>query len=190
MPNINSTVNSYISNIAQFDGLDNVNLSSSDNDLSESENSNVTDYVTDDEIDPEMTPISITPASKPSKNKLKILKASSLPLITVMNARSLYNKPDNFKTFLNELGIEVAIVSESWEREDKPLDNLLNLTNYKIHSYRREKVKANKQPGGSCAIIYNEIRFKVTKLDIHVPKGVEACWVILKPLDKSDLMRT
>ena len=67
-----------------------------------------------------------------------------------------------------------------------PLETLLGLENYKIHSYKREKVKARKQPGGGCAILYNENRFKVTKPDIFVPKGVEACWLVLKPHSRKD----
>ena len=116
---------------------------------------------------------------------MKILKASSLPLVAVLNARSCYNKSENLKTFLNELGIEVVIISE---REKLSLEDLLQMDNYKVHSYRRPKVKARKQPGGACALIYKETRFKVTKLNIHVPNGVEACWIILKPMDKSDLI--
>ena len=90
-----------------------------DDDLSsnESETSNddscMTDYETDDEIEPDVTPITLTPTVKPSNRKQKILKASSLPLVTLLNARSLYNKADNFKKFTEELGIEVAIISES-----------------------------------------------------------------------------
>ena len=119
---------------------------------------------------------------------MKILQASSLPLVAVLNARSLYNKPVNFKTFLNEMGIELSIVAETWEREEISLETLLNIPNYKIHSYRRPKVKARKQPGGSCAIFYKETRFIGTKLDIPIPKGVEACWLLLKPTNKNDLI--
>ena len=89
---------------------------------------------------------------------------------------------------MNELGLEAAIVSESWEREDLPLEKLLKMENFKIHSYKRPKVKAKKQPGGGCAIVYSEKRFKAKKLDIFVPKGVEACWLLLQPLNKNDLI--
>ena len=65
---------------------------------------------------------------------MKILKASSLPLVAVLNARSLYNKHGSFKTLMDELGIEAGIISE---REDQPLDKLLKMNNYKVHSYRR-----------------------------------------------------
>ena len=183
-PNVNNSVNS---NIVQVDGNDITDNLSSDDELSDDE-SNVTEYDTEDEIEPQTTPISISPVTKPNKRKMKILQASSLPLVGLLNARSLYNKADNLKTLLNELGLEIAIISESWERDETPLDGLLQLKNYKIQSYKRPKVKAKKQPGGGCAIIYNENRFKATKPNIHVPKGVEACWLILKPLEKNDLI--
>ena len=38
--------------------------------------------------------------------------------------------------------------------------------------------------------MYNEVRFKATKLDVFVPKGVEACWLLLKPLKKTDLIES
>ena len=104
-----------------------------------------------------LTPIQLTPAKKPNRRKQKFLDASSLPLITLMNARSLYNKNINFKKFMNELGFEAAIISETWEREDNTLENLLQMSNYKIHSYKRTKVKANRQPGGACIVKWNEV---------------------------------
>ena len=57
-----------------------------------------------------------------------------------------------------------------------------------IHTYRRPKTKSRRQPGGSCAIICNERRFKFKILNIQVPTGVEACWALLKPINKSDLI--
>ena len=148
-PNVNNSVNS---NIVQVDGNDITDNLSSDDELSDDE-SNVTEYDTEDEIEPQTTPISISPVTKPNKRKMKILQASSHPLVGLLNARSLYNKADNLKTLLNELGLEIAIISEGWERDETPLDDLLQLKNYKIQSYKRPKVKARKQPGGGCAII-------------------------------------
>lgn len=62
----------------------------------------------------------------------------------------------------------------------------MGLNNYKVHSYKRDNRKARKQPGGGCAIVYNENRFKATKLDVFVPNGVEACWLTLKPHNPMD----
>ena len=125
------------------------------------------DYSTDDEPDPVVSPANLSPIQPvPNqlvqlevKKNLKFEHASSLPLISVMNARSLYPKKDNFKTFVKELGIEIAIVSETWERERESLEELLQLENYNVLSYRRPKIKMNRQPGGGCAIIFSEERF-------------------------------
>ena len=114
-------------------------------------------------------------------NPKRINTASSLPLICVANARSLYNKSSNFKHILHELGIEIAIISETWERQELSLDNLLNLHQYKVISYRRPKRKANRQPGGGAAIVYNDYRFMVSEIDFPVPHGVEIVWALVKP---------
>ena len=90
------------------------------------------------------------------KKSSKVENASYLPLISVTNARSLYQKKENVKTFIQELGIEILLVSETWERENLSLEKLLQLQNHKVISYKRPKVKAAKQPGGGCAIIYSE----------------------------------
>ena len=134
---------SVISNIGQFDGVNSmINSSSSSNNQSDSESdvddNDDTEYDTENEVEPDTSPIMISPVKKPKGRQLKVLKASSLPLVTLLNAQSLYNKHENFKTFMTELGIEAAIVSETWERDDKTLDNLLQMSNYKVHSHRRQ----------------------------------------------------
>ena len=180
--------NTVYSVIGQMDGANSSVNSSTVSELTEDDSDDDSALLTDEEIDPDHAPFCPSPKTKPNKRDLKLLKASSLPLIALLNARSLYNKNSNFKTFVTELGIEAAIISETWEREDKPLKDLLQMDNYKVHSHRRPKVKANRQPGGACALIYNENRFDVTNLDVHVPKGVEACWSVFKPKNKTDLI--
>ena len=64
------TVNK-LSNIIQVDGSDTIQ-SMSDGDATDSDDSNLTDYNTDDEIDPDMTPISITLKKKPSQRNIKL----------------------------------------------------------------------------------------------------------------------
>ena len=75
----------------------------------------------------------------------------------------------------------LAIVSETWEREEFSLEKLLQMKNHKIISYKRPKIRYNKQPGGSCAIIYNDQRFSVQDLKVDVPRGVEVTWAPFKP---------
>ena len=92
---------------------------SDDDDLDSSGDTNITDYATDDEVDPQTDPIILSPILQPSRQKKKILQASTLPLLGILNARSCYNKPDNLKKIIKELGIEGLIISETWEREDQ-----------------------------------------------------------------------
>ena len=108
-----------------------------------------------------------------------------MPLVGITNARSLYNKRTNFTDLLFNLGIEIFLVSESWEREEQSLEQLLNLQNFKVISYRRPKCKAKKQPGGGAAIIYNEERFNICKLDVPSPTGVEIVWALVKPKNRN-----
>ena len=100
----------------------------------------------------------------------------------MLNARSLYNKRDNFKNLLYQIGPDLAIVSETWERQRQSLDNLLSSEQFKIVSFKRNKVN-NRQPGGGCALVYNDKRFKVTQIDLKPPDGVEACWALFSPLN-------
>ena len=51
----------------------------SSNDESSDSDSSMTDYDTEDEIEPNVTPIQLTPTTKPKPTQTKILKASSLP---------------------------------------------------------------------------------------------------------------
>ena len=44
----------------------------------------------------------------------KLVQAASLPRILNMNARSIYNKVEEFKTFVNEREIDLVCLSESF----------------------------------------------------------------------------
>ena len=55
---------------------------------------------------------------------------------------------------------------------------------FKVISYKRQKTGKG-QPGGGCAIIYNDNRYKVTRLEIPVPNGVEAAWALFTPVSST-----
>ena len=94
----------------------------------------------------------------------------------MFNSRSIYNKVNKFKD-LYQLGPDLILVSETWERRRKQLKDVIATSQYKTISYHRE---GNRVRGG-CAIVYNETRFNVEKLDIFVETGVEAVWGLLTP---------
>ena len=79
---------------------------------------------------------------------------------------------------MHTIGPDLILASETWEREKMRLKNVLNSSQFKIKSYYRK----NKSPGGGCAIIYNENRFKFSDPDIIVPDGVEAVWAVMTPV--------
>ena len=115
--------------------------------ISESESSSdESDYDTEDEVDPTPDPVILTPV--PSQTpvvqgqpiQLEVASdenspPSPLPLFMMLNARSLYNKPENFKNLLYQIAPEITMVSETWERQRQSLENLLSSEQFKVISY-------------------------------------------------------
>ena len=106
--------------------------------------------------------------------------ALNLPIICNINPRSLYNKVDEFCTFVESNYIDVVFISETWESELKPLKEIIKIENYEIVS----NVHQRKGHGGRAAIIANGKNFDVkdlTNTTVQVPWGVEAVWALLTP---------
>ena len=130
---------------------------SSDTD-DESDANSDTEYETDDEIDSAVEPLILNPLPSHTTSpnipvQLEIVankstKPSPLPLCMMLNARSLHNKRDNFKNLLYEVGPDLAIVSETWERQRQSLENLLSSEQFQVISYKRKQIN-NRQPGGA-----------------------------------------
>ena len=76
---------------------------------------------------------------------------------------------------------DVSFVTEIWEKESskthaRKIEELLELRGIKYISTPRR----NKR-GGGAAIIVNLANFTLSKLNVHIPKQVEAVWGLLKP---------
>ena len=104
-------------------------------------------------------------------------QSSNLPLCLLFNARSVFNKSENLTEMLQQIGPDICIISETFERERKRLDSILNSRQFKSVSYFRK----NRAPGGGCAVIYNETRFSVTNLGIAAQEEIECCWALFVP---------
>jgi hypothetical protein len=85
---------------------------------------------------------------------------------------------------LKEICPEIAKISETWERKRINLDALLASNNFKSISYARHK-----RPGGGCAIIYDDARFNISRLDVDIPDGVEAAYALLVPIKQDASVR-
>ena len=62
----------------------------------------------------------------------KISQALSLPVLCNMNPRSVYNKIEEFHTFVKEELVDAIFMSESWERENLTLDQIIELEDYEV----------------------------------------------------------
>ena len=49
-----------------------------------------------------------------------------IPVILNVNPRSLFNKQENFKTYVKEKQVEIVCVSESWETEEHRIEKIFN----------------------------------------------------------------
>ena len=116
--------------------------------------------------------------SKEKENRFE--QALNLPTICNINPRSIYNKADEFHTLVEEEELDLIFISESWEREYLPLDQIIKLEDHTVISNVSQRVGI----GGRPAIIANKNKFNVqnvTNTLVQIPWGVEAVWCVLTP---------
>ena len=102
------------------------------------------------------------------------------PKVLNLNPRSIYNKKKEFVTFVNEEQVDLVCISESWERENLTLDEVIKIPDYTVIS----NVFQRNGQGGRPAIVANNKKFTVENLtqnEIEIPWGVEAVWAALSP---------
>ena len=107
---------------------------------------------------------------KKHKNSDKFKQALHLPTLCNINPRSLYNKKSEFRTFIEQESIDVAFISETWEKENETLKDIIDIENYRIVA----NVSQRNGRGGRPAIVINSEKYTVKDLTnsiIHVPWG-------------------
>ena len=107
------------------------------------------------------------------------MQALNLPTVMNVNPRSIYNKKEEFHKFVEEEAIDCIFMSESWERPENPLTEIINLPDHTVISnpHQRDGV------GGRPALIINNTKFQVSNLTqslIEIPWGV-ATWALISP---------
>ena len=180
--------------IPQVDGNASLNSESEDD-----QNDKHTDYETDDEVDSEPVRATLVPSISTNPGDPLQLEVDTtgqanipkcIPLCTVTNPRSAWNKVVNIRTFLQQIGPDFMILSEHWGRK-KPFEKTLAAEHYKVlESSRgtkaiptrgRNGIPGASVTGGGVAIVYNEENFKVEDPGVKIPEGVEAVWALLTP---------
>ena len=87
---------------------------------------------------------------------------------------------EEFSTFVKEEELDLICMSESWEREDLTLQEVIEIENFQVIS----NVHQRKGHGGRPAIIANAKKFNIenlTNTEINIPWGVEIVWAVLTP---------
>ena len=119
----------------------------------------------------------------------KIMAALSLPTVATYNCRSKVPKIGNLKTDILERKIDCAFLTEIWEQEDNrnhqyEIEKMLELSGLAYISAARPPNAKGISYGGA-AIVVNLQKFSLEKLNVNVPKNLEAAWGIIKPLTVS-----
>ena len=87
----------------------------------------------------------------------KVLQALELPIMVNLNPRSVYNKIDEFHTFVTEHEVDVVFMSESWERNNLQLNQIIHLEDHEVIS----NVYQRTGRGGRPALIVNKKKYHV-----------------------------
>jgi len=95
----------------------------------------------------------------------------------MINARSLFNKCNDLTEMLHTINPDICLVSETFETGKRRLTEILESTHYTHYSYYRK----NRAPGGGCAVLFNQKRFRVEDLEVEALPEIENTWVLLTP---------
>ena len=110
----------------------------------------------------------------------KTLQALMLPTLCNVNPRSVYNKIDEFHNFVKQESLDVIFISESWERENLPLKEIIKLEEHTVIS----NVSQRHGVGGRPALVVNNKKYQVQNITntlVQIPWGIEAVWCVLTP---------
>ena len=115
----------------------------------------------------------------------RINASASLPVIAVINCRSLQPKARSLvEKFQNE-DYSIAILCEIWEKTGKKnryfqakVEEMLEMDGLKYLSCGS---RPSGKRGGGVAILIDSTKLNIEKLQIHVPNNLEVLWTIVRP---------
>ena len=120
------------------------------------------------------------PVLKVVRRNNRVMNAIHLPSVMNINPRSVYNKVNEFLTLVEQYESDLICMSETWDRVNQPLEDLIQLDGYKVIT----AVNPRNFRGGKPALIINEEKYFIKPLNpdpITVPDGVEAVWALITP---------
>ena len=123
---------------------------------------------------------SIQPGNPPRPKMDKISCALNLPAVATYNCRSIFPKLGSLKTDIIERNIDVGFMVEIWEKSENKnhqmeIEKMLEMDGLKYISTARPS------GWGGAAIIVNQEKYLLEKINIFVPHNLEIIWGLLKP---------
>ena len=114
------------------------------------------------------------------------MDALSAPRITLYNARSAWSKLSSLAEDMEMRSSDLCFLTEVWEQSEnrkhkEAIEELLELKGIKYVSTPRPGARR----GGGTALACSEEFFHLTKLNIAIPKPLEACFALVKPKNPS-----
>ena len=123
-----------------------------------------------------------TPVRRTVARSNKLVDALSAPRVTLYNVRSAWSKWSSISEDIDMRDTDVCFLTEVWEKSENKrhqaaIESMLELQGVKYVSTPRPGVRR----GGGTALACKEERFHISKLNIQIPRPLEACFALVKP---------
>ena len=127
-------------------------------------------------------PVEREPVRRTVRRNSKLVDALSVPRMTLYNMRSAWSKLDNLAEDMRMRKTDLCVLTEVWQvaenvKHQEAIEELLELHGVKYVSTPRPGARR----GGGTALACSEEYFHMSKLNIAIPKPLEACFTILRP---------
>ena len=110
------------------------------------------------------------------------MESLSAPRLSLYNVRSAWAKWDSIGEDITMRATDISFLAEVWEKAEnkqhqKSIESMLEIKGIKCVSTPQPGLRR----GGGTALACSQEQFLLTKLNIHIPKPLEACFAIVKP---------
>ena len=123
-----------------------------------------------------------TTARRVVRRDERLVQALSLPSITLYNMRSAWAKLEGLAEDMIMRSTELCFLNEVWEKAENKqhagaIERMFEMKGISYISTPRPGARR----GGGTALASPMNHFSMVKLNVEIPKPVEACWALLKP---------
>ena len=121
----------------------------------------------------------------------RLVEALSVPRVTLYNARSVWSKWNNLAEDILMRQTDLCILTEVWQKQEskkhqKAIETMLERNGIKYVSTPRPGARR----GGGTALACSSEKFSLTKLNVPIPRPLEACFALLKPKNPTGKLNT